>query len=428
MPSQHSAQHLWPGFRWPHLLALTERLLKETQWPQTDRWLTAYFAEKKAFGSKDRAFYRDKLFRLCRQAPLVVALQQGYPRQQALRVESVWSGLVRSDPAELWSWLVLLDGQLEQLPREVHDGERRLAYLQQCRQSQPDRFNTLADGWLPIWDSWLERRVRQSQWSQAQCRHWQGMQNQRPPLWLWCLPGEVAWARASLEAEGFTVLTERGAALALAADSRLQRSEAWNKGVIEIQDLASQGVVTAVSAEPGERIWDACAGAGGKALALATGVGAHGRVVATDLRAHALRETQRRARRLRISQLTTDLWDAERDPVPVTDCDAVLVDAPCTGSGTWRRSPDARWRLEPERLVSLTRLQDRILTVVSQAVRPGGRLVYATCSWLVEENEDRVAQFLQGHPDFTLIRQSLLGAPDEDADTLFVAVMQKAVL
>ncbi|MCH8531577.1 MAG: RsmB/NOP family class I SAM-dependent RNA methyltransferase [Saccharospirillum sp.] len=426
MPSQQTLYTLWPGFRWSHLLALTDRFLGEAQWPQTDRWLTAYFAEHKAFGGKDRAFYREKLFRLCRQAPLVVALQQGYAKHSfESELADIWTGLGDMPSAELWSWLVLLDNQPERLPREIEDGQQRLNFLQQCQRDFPERFESLSQGWLPGWQPWLERRAQQSQWSDAQRRHWLAMQNQRPPLWLWCMPGEVAWARASLEAEGFVVLAERGAALALEPDSRLHRSEAWQKGVIEIQDLASQAVVTAVGAQSGERIWDACAGAGGKALALAIQVGQQGLVVATDLRAHALRETQRRAQRLGLSQLVVDVWDAQQSAAPARECDRVLVDAPCTGAGTWRRSPDARWRLNDALLGELTELQDRILAEASAAVRPGGHLIYATCSWLVEENEDRVAKFLQANAAFQLIDQRLLGAPGLDADTLFAATLYR---
>lgn len=426
MPSQQTLYTLWPGFRWSHLISLTDRFLGEEKWPQTDRWLTAYFAEHKAYGGKDRAFYREKLFRLCRQAPLAVALQQGYLKSDfEPDPGDIWSALVDIPSAELWSWLVLLDDQPERLPREIQDGDARLEYLRRCQQDFPERFESLSQGWLPGWQGWLERRAEQSQWSQAQCHHWLTMQNQRPPLWLWCMPGEVAWAKASLEAEGFVVLAERGAALALAPDSRLQRSEAWQKGVIEIQDLASQAVVTAVGAQPGERIWDACAGAGGKALALATQVGPQGQIAATDLRAHALRETERRARRLGLNQLTVDVWDAQQGAAPVQDCDRVLVDAPCTGSGTWRRNPDARWRLNDSLLAELTALQDDILAQASAAVRPGGQLIYATCSWLVEENEDRVARFLESNAAFTLIQQQLLGAPETDSDTLFVATLRR---
>lgn len=426
MPSQPTIYTLWPGFRWSHLLTMTDRFLGEAQWPQTDRWLVAYFAEHRAFGGKDRAYYREKLFRLCRQAPLVVALQRSYPGQAfELALTDIWPVLAEIPSAELWSWLVLLDGQPERLPREIQDVDQRLAHLRDCQQRFPERFDGFSQGWLPSWQAWLERRVQLSQWSEAQCQHWLAMQNQRPPLWLWCMPGEVAWARASLEAEGFSVLAERGAALAVEPDSRLQRSEAWQKGVIEIQDLASQGVVAAVEAQSGDTIWDACAGAGGKALALATQVGQQGKIVATDLRAHALREAERRAQRLGLSQLDVGVWDAEKDRAPVQNCDRVLVDAPCSGAGTWRRSPDARWRLNDALLNDLTALQDRILDEASTAVRPGGQLIYATCSWLVEENEDRVARFLQANAAFQLREQRLLGAPDLDADTLFVAILYR---
>jgi 16S rRNA (cytosine967-C5)-methyltransferase len=107
------------------------------------------------------------------------------------------------------------------------------------------------------------------------------------------------------------------------------------------------------------------------------------------------------------------------------DFDRVLIDAPCSGAGTWRRNPDSRWRLTEAAIQALQPVQDKLLAQASLSVKPGGYLVYATCSWLVEENEDRVSRFLEVHLGFDLLSQQLVGAPEDDADTMFVAVMQQ---
>lgn len=422
--------HAWPGYRWPHLLNLTERLLREPRWPQTDRWLALRFREHKAFGRKDRRFYSDALFRLCREAAAPVWLQAGY-RGDALdwTRDDLWTRLQAMPPAEIWSWLVLLDGADDRLPREITDAGERRRFLDGLDEANRQHLDQLRLGWLPPLRARLDRRVEVSGWTGDTLHHWQRLQQRRPPLWLRLVPGHERDALESLNASGLTPLERDGLAVAIDGDSRLTDTDAWRNGWIDIQDRGSQRIVDAVNARPGERIWDLCAGAGGKALALASLVGPDGHILATDIRDHALDKAVQRAKRLGLAQLDTQTLDAT-DPEQIQprnglDFDAILIDAPCTGAGTWRRSPDARWRLSDDSLRELTGVQDRLLAQAPAALAPDGRLVYATCSWLVEENEDRVAAFLADHPEFELQRQGIVGAPEDDADTLFVAVMKK---
>ena len=105
--------------------------------------------------------------------------------------------------------------------------------------------------------------------------------------------------------------------------------------------------------------------------------------------------------------------------------DWVLVDAPCSSSGTWRRNPDSKYRITKENLLGLTDLQLNILQTASEAVRVGGHLVYSTCSWIYDENENIVESFIRNNPEFVLIKQKMLGSPVENADTMFVSVIQR---
>jgi 16S rRNA (cytosine967-C5)-methyltransferase len=143
------------------------------------------------------------------------------------------------------------------------------------------------------------------------------------------------------------------------------------------------------------RILDLAAGAGGKSLALAAAMRNQGEILAGDIRGHALFELERRAARAGVTIIKTLPLEHGR---PEGLFDAVFVDASCSGSGTWRRQPELRWRLTPARLAELTALQDRLLD--QAAWHTGSRLVYATCSLLPEENEDRVATFLTRNPGF----------------------------
>lgn len=177
-------------------------------------------------------------------------------------------------------------------------------------------------------------------------------------------------------------------------------------GEVEIQDEGSQLVAMLVGAQPGERVVDFCAGAGGKTLALASQMDNKGHVVACDISEARLKRCADRLRRAglhnvqtRVLASETDKWVKRRKGT----YDRVLIDAPCSGTGTWRRNPDARWRAPDLGLDELIALQGRILASAARLVKPGGRLVYATCSLLPAENEDRLAAFLAEHTEFRLV-------------------------
>ncbi|MGB5949934.1 MAG: RsmB/NOP family class I SAM-dependent RNA methyltransferase, partial [Parvibaculum sp.] len=183
---------------------------------------------------------------------------------------------------------------------------------------------------------------------------------------------------------------------------------AFRDGLIEVQDEGSQLACLLTGARPGEQIVDLCAGGGGKSLALASLMANRGQIHACDTDRRRLGKLMPRAQRAGARNIQTRFIgplampaapDAEfSDLAGRADC--VLVDAPCSGSGAWRRSPDARWRLTPELLESYRAIQREVLARGAALVRPGGRLVYVTCSLLPCENEDQVAGFLASHPDF----------------------------
>ena len=164
-------------------------------------------------------------------------------------------------------------------------------------------------------------------------------------------------------------------------------------GLVEIQDEGSQLVALAVDAKPGMRVADFCAGAGGKTLAIAAQMQNKGRITACDVLAKRLERSTERFRRAGLHNIETKVLKDERDPWVKKhkgEFDRVLVDAPCTGIGAWRRNPDARWRSLGPGLETLLPLQASILASAARLVKKGGRLIYATCSMLREENEKQV--------------------------------------
>ncbi|MDB5414332.1 MAG: rRNA cytosine-C5-methylase [Rubritepida sp.] len=239
-------------------------------------------------------------------------------------------------------------------------------------------------------------------------------------------------AQQALRAEGLvsetTPLSPWG--LRLAGRTPITGTEAYKTGLIEVQDEGSQLVAALVGAAPGMRVADYCAGAAGKTLAMAATMNNQGRVTACDVSVPRLDGATKRLRRAGVHNAEThllesgDRWVKRR----AGQFDRVLVDAPCTGTGTWRRNPDARSRTGAEDLRELIEKQREILVTSSHLVRSGGRLVYATCSLLPEEDELQVEQFLKAHPAFRAIPLSaawpaagLAGAPPMDGEHLLLS-------
>ena len=184
--------------------------------------------------------------------------------------------------------------------------------------------------------------------------------------------------------------------LRLPPDTRVDDHPKFVEGLVEIQDEGSQLIALACQPQSGARILDLCAGAGGKSLALAAAApGAE--IIASDTNPQRMAQLLPRAERAGATVITR-LLDGGRESAQLADleeqCDVVLVDAPCSGSGTWRRNPEGRWRLTPERLDRLVRLQARLLDIAAPLVRPGGALVYATCSLIRAEGADQARNFL----------------------------------
>lgn len=234
--------------------------------------------------------------------------------------------------------------------------------------------------------------------------------------------------------------------LRLAGRVSLAASRVIRDGLAEPQDEASQIAALLTDARPGESVVDFCAGAGGKTLVLAAMMQNRGRLIACDVSAGRLARAAPRLERAGVTIVEATplgVGDGLWSGAPIGGCDRVLVDAPCSGTGTWRRNPEARWRINSEDLTELAALQRRILATASRLVTPGGRLVYGVCSLLAVEGEAVVADFLADRRDFKPlpVRKAWLGRLDSDCpardvflrlrpgrdgtDGFFLAVLQR---
>jgi 16S rRNA (cytosine967-C5)-methyltransferase len=325
--------------------------------PPADVIVTRYFKQRRYAGSKDRRAVRELVFR---------AIRRSGERPQSGRAAVL--GLTRDEPQ-----LLELFG-LERGPAPFVSHE-------------PEAEASLVPQWLyPE----LSPLVSSEEWPALL---------ERAPLDL-----RANVARASREdllsefAEAQpTPLSPWG--IRLPSDSRVDEHVAYGAGLVEVQDEGSQLIALACAPTDGEGVLDLCAGAGGKSLALAAAA-PQARILATDSNRARLSKLAPRAERAGAT-IETRLLNSPDELAQLEDwqqqADVVLVDAPCSGSGTWRRNPESRWRLTPDRLNRLVALQERLLEIGSQLVRPGGRLVYAVCSLLSREGAGQIDHFLERH-------------------------------
>jgi len=282
---------------------------------------------------------------------------------------------------------------------------------------------------------WLVERLAASGIAEAEAEALQD----RAPLDVRVNALKADRATLDLPVAGETLPTAQG--LRLPFGTQVESWDAYREGLIEVQDGGSQLACEAVAARAGETVIDLCAGAGGKTLALAAAMANAGTLIASDTDRGRLSRLGPRAERAGALVAETVLLDPGRELDALAkwrqSADAVLVDAPCSGTGTWRRNPEARWRLAPSDLERFAKIQTRLLEIADQLVRPGGRLIYVVCSLLDAEGPDQIGAFLAAHPEWHADPPALsLGRPrgtgmrltpfHDGTDGFFIARLQKA--
>lgn len=330
-------------------------------------------ARERAFGSRDRRLYRELLYTTVRFAPWIEPLLSRDPNRAA----AVAAWLAAELPATR-DYRQAVAGHLPPCPPEV---AAKAAILE-----------SPVEALLP---SWLAAECPAAlAASEIDALH------RRAPLWLRLQTDAPAEVAADFSAHGWNARPSplRPEAWEVLSDADVTRCDSHQRGLFEIQDLGSQLILASAAIAPGGHWYDACAGAGGKTLQLARLLGPSGRVEAHDIRPAALEELSVRAKRAGLRTIAI-----RRTPPPAdARYDGVLVDAPCSGSGTWRRAPHFKWITTPDHLTQQATRQLDLLTQAAGWVRSGGCLIYATCSLAHRENGAVVASFLAAHPEFSV--------------------------
>ena len=253
---------------------------------------------------------------------------------------------------------------------------------------------------------------------------WLRGQMEISPAWVRAIQGEPRlWLRAR-RGKGRALVQKLGAAkievqslpdaVIYKGEEDLFRRPEFHAGEFEIQDIGSQAVGVLCDPKPGETWWDACAGEGGKTLHLSDLMENKGLIWASDRAAWRLQKLKRRAGRAKVFNYRTALWDGGAKLPTKTKFDGVLVDAPCSGVGTWQRNPHARWTTTPQDVTELAQLQAQLLTHAASAVKPGGKLIYAVCTMTRAETERVVEDFSRTHPEFQAMAPSLESGAKEN--------------
>lgn len=217
-------------------------------------------------------------------------------------------------------------------------------------------------------------------------------------------------------------------ALKLVERSNVFTTDAFKKGFFEVQDASSQLVAEFLDVKSGMKVVDTCAGAGGKTLHIAALMENKGQIIAMDIYANKLKELKRRAKRAGAHNIEMRVIDSTK-PIKklYNKADRVLIDAPCSGLGILRRNPDAKWKMQPEFIEKIKQTQIEILSSYSKMVKPGGKLVYATCSILPSENQEQVNTFLasENGKAFTFVKDKKILSHESGYDGFYMALLEK---
>jgi 16S rRNA (cytosine967-C5)-methyltransferase len=375
-----------------------------------DKVIEKVLQSDKRWGARDRAFIAENTYEIVRWWRLLRYLT--HSENETLTSASLYK--------IIGTWQILNEIELprweefaEVKPFEVEKLYQKAEKIRKIRQSVPDWLDELGE--TEVGENWDKELTAL---------------NQEAPVILRANALKTsAHALRKLfqekEIETFTIDTLPDA-LMLKKRMNVFTSDYFKEGLFEVQDAASQLVAPFLETEPGMRVVDACAGAGGKTLHLASIMENKGRIIAMDVEQWKLDELKKRARRNGVQNMETRLIENNKTIKRLYDtADRLLLDVPCSGLGVLRRNPDAKWKLDLDFINQIRKTQQEILQNYSQMLRKGGKLVYATCSILPSESEEQVKKFLAQNTDFTLLDENRISPAETGFDGFYMARMER---
>ena len=377
-----------------------------------DKVIERTLKRDKRWGSKDRAFIASTTYELVRYKRLYLEIAEEktpLSREGFFRVLAVWATL---RGLELPDW-----PEFEQVPsRKIKGRFDALRHERAIKESIPDWLDTLG-----------EQAFGAKKW-EAELK----ALNTEAEVILRANTLRISRDELAnyLNKEGIESTPVKGVdeALILSERANVFQLKGFKDGWFEVQDASSQKVAPFLDVHPGQRVIDACAGAGGKALHLSALMENKGQLIALDVFDHKLKTLKLRARRAGAHNIETRTIDSSKVIKKLhRSADRVLIDAPCTGLGVLRRNPDAKWKIDAQFLERVVQTQKEILTSYAQMVKPEGKLVYATCSILPQENEQQVPYFLASEEGqaFKLVNQQHLYPSTDQYDGFFMALFER---
>lgn len=366
----------------------------------------------KRWGARDRSFIAETTYDIVRWKRLyseIAEVKAPYSRENLFRLFAVWATL---RGIELPDWK-----QLEPTPtRRIKGKFDELSRIRKYRESVPDWLDEM--GVKELGEETWEKEIHAL--------------NQQAPVILRTntLKTTKEKLQQDLQKEGIETEFLKGYpdALQLKERANVFKTEAFKNGFFEVQDASSQLVAEFLEVEPGMRVVDTCAGAGGKSLHIAALMKNKGQLIATDIYDNKLKELKRRARRAGAHNIEPRVIDSSKVVKKLYgSADRVLIDAPCSGLGVLSRNPDAKWKLQPEFIETIKQTQEEILKQYSKMVKDGGKLVYATCSVLPSENEGQVKKFLASEEgkSFSLKKEQKILSSETGFDGFYMALLEK---
>lgn len=374
-----------------------------------DKLMAHYFKTHRYIGSKDKGVIADKLYGLFRRFGEVEFVLNRADLPKTPRTHILAYLMLEADEV-----LDIFTGE-QYAPEKLSEKEKSLSV-----KKIPSDVQMNMPEWLY---PYLEKAFKDDWKDAAKALHGRAPTDIRTNT----LKTSRGALQKHLKKEGFDLAETEHSPLCLRMPSRRSMFglDLFKQGHFEVQDEGSQLIAQMCDVKAGDKVVDFCAGAGGKTLALAAQMRAKGTLYACDIHERRLSEMPKRLKRAGVADMVrTVLLESETDKWVKRHkgkMDCVLVDAPCSGAGTWRRSPDALWKLTESSLKNLMQTQENILKSAARLVKDGGSLVYATCSVFAEENMQQIEKFLTTHDDFRLVEHHQLAPHTTDTDGFFMA-------